>query len=197
MADDVGFLDDIGSDKSSFSGSANPLSALFERYGKIFVDSTQRTLAQYVPDAETGKLYQSIAFDVQIVGKVWRFTIMMEDYWKFVDEGRKPGKNPPLKPIVEWINSKPSVKAKFNLTRNKQKLKRVKKLGDIKATPQVLSAAIAIQRTIGKRGTKATRFVSKNINEEVLQKIKDDIAIITSKNIKISVKQFMNAINKG
>lgn len=208
MADDFDFLEGIGSERGSFGGGS-PLSNVFEKNGTILIEALQKTLDQSVPDAETGKLYQSIAFDINIVGKVWRFSISMEDYWQWVNDGRKPGKKPPLKYIVDWIDSKPSVKAQIKSgkglikkrierkrkERTARKKRKMSTITDIKASKEVLGAAFGIMNKIGKKGIQPTHFVSKNINSEVIQKLKDEIASVTSKKIKISVKQLMESIN--
>lgn len=56
----------------------------------------------------SGKLIQNIKTDVKFKsGSVIQAVLYLEDYWKFVEEGRKPGKYPPPDKILEWIKIKP------------------------------------------------------------------------------------------
>lgn len=34
------------------------------------------------------------------------FELYLPDYWRYIDEGRQPGKPPPIKPLLEWARIK-------------------------------------------------------------------------------------------
>ena len=68
----------------------------------------------------------------------------------FVELGRKPGKMPPLKPIIEWVKIKKI--GGRGLGRNKKG--QFKSLGSAK----IKAIAIAVQRKIARKGTKG-RYV--------------------------------------
>lgn len=56
----------------------------------------------------TGKLIQNIKTDVKFNGTTIKAVLYLEDYWRWVEEGRKPGgKFPPPDKILEWIKVKP------------------------------------------------------------------------------------------
>ena len=116
-------------------------------------------------------------------GKYW-VDIEMEDYWKYVNDGRRPGRMPPIDKIAEWIRVKPiqpkpytytpSVKSlAFLIQRSIKREKgyappRIVLEGWIQKkhitpqertiTPSVESLAFLIARKIGKYGTKGTHF---------------------------------------
>lgn len=57
----------------------------------------------------TGKLARSIQDKVYQDGKgLWNLDILMEQYGVYVDKGigRGPGKQPPVQPLINWINQK-------------------------------------------------------------------------------------------
>lgn len=190
---DLSFLDDIGKKKLPNRGSE--LAMVFEKWGKLFVQKTQANLAARVKDAETGNLYQSIAFDVDIEGDSYTFKIIMADYWEYVDQGRKPGKKPPIKPIVEWIQNKPTLKAKLGLTNKKLKSQGTARLGDITARKPILAAAFGISVNIGKKGTKATKFFSDVVNDVSIELLERDLIRALGKEVEIGVRKiFVEAI---
>lgn len=75
----------------------------------------------------------------------------MEDYWKYVEYGRGPGKQPPIDKIEEWIRVKPIIPNPIN--------------GKIPDTRQL---AYLIARKIGREGTPAQHPLSDTMwSEEV------------------------------
>ncbi len=55
----------------------------------------------------SGKLYNSLQQIIQIDGDKYELDLRLEDYWKYVENGRKAGKWPPVDKIKEWIRIKP------------------------------------------------------------------------------------------
>ena len=71
------------------------------------------------------------------------FVIVMEDYWYYVDEGRKPGKFPPVNAIRNWILDKPVSFRPIN--------------GKI---PSLKQQTYLIGRSIAEKGTAGTDFTT-------------------------------------
>jgi hypothetical protein len=90
---------------------------------------------------KTGDLYNSIkvTFDKNNNEVV----VNMLDYWKFVNDGRKPGDYVPIKPLMKWIRSKG-----FNKNKQTGKFQKF----NIKGT------AFAISKNIFKFGIAPTYF---------------------------------------
>lgn len=136
-------------------------------------------------------------------GRYW-IDITMEDYWKYVNDGRKPGKMPPVEKIKEWIIIKPikpnlpSVKSLAFWIRGSIKKRKgyappvsalekwinnkglQRKLAE--NYPSVDSLAWAIAKKIAKNGTKGTNFldraveaVEKAFEDKIYNAIQDDI----------------------
>ena len=75
----------------------------------------------------------------------------LEDYWKYVEYGRGPGKQPPIDKIEEWVRVKPIIPDPIN--------------GKIPDTRQL---AYLIARKIGREGTPAQHPLSNTMwSEEV------------------------------
>lgn len=51
-------------------------------------------------------LYNDITTDIDIDGELINLTIELNDYWKYVDNGRNKGKFPPSNAIEKWIKDK-------------------------------------------------------------------------------------------
>ena len=55
----------------------------------------------------SGGLFDSVKAIIDYDGKSYEASLSMEEYWKWVEDGRGPGKFPPLDKIEEWIRIKP------------------------------------------------------------------------------------------
>ena len=82
------------------------LKEALETYGQVLEDTYREELADADAFA-SGRLFDSIKHIVQIDDKTIELSLELEDYWKYVEEGRAPGKFPPLGKIEEWIRIKP------------------------------------------------------------------------------------------
>lgn len=98
----------------------------------------------------TGKLIQNMKVDVKVGSYEMSAVLYLEDYWKYVEEGRRPGKRwPPRDKILEWIKIKPI-------------LPEPDKNGNL-PTPEQLS--YLIQRKIGISGITAGHQLATTIQE--------------------------------
>lgn len=109
--------------------------------GKEFVKQLQINLKNEGKYA-TGDLINSIGYQVVETANGWELEITSLDYLTYVDEGRKPGKMPPTKPIRKWIDDK-----KISVIGSKD------------------SAAFLIARSIGEKGIKPTNVIDKTIKQ--------------------------------
>lgn len=92
----------------------------------------------------SGRLEDNIGFEVNAKGSTLRVILDLEDYWRYVEHGRRPGaKWPPRKAIEEWIRVKPVIPRVIN---------------GIKPTER--SLAFLIARKISRDGIKATNALS-------------------------------------
>lgn len=93
---------------------------------------------------KTGNLYNSI--NVVYSKEQQEIVVTMLDYWQFVNDGRKPGKYVPIKPLMQWIRAKG-----FNKNKQTGKFQKF----NIKGT------AFAISKNIQKFGIAPTYFYDK------------------------------------
>ena len=87
-------------------------------------------------------------------------TFTANDYWYFVENGRKKGKRPPLEDILKWVRIKLQV-----------------------PTEEENSVAYLVARKIGLNGTKGTDVFSTNIKKAVITR--EEITEIIKRNIKL------------
>lgn len=133
----------------------NNLRNVLERYAEAWIKNAEANLMNNDSNA-SGALQRSMVLDdIVIDDKQMKVTIELEDYWYYVEHGRKAGKMPPIQPIIDWIESKPVPPKVEGLT--------------------VKQRAFAIARAIGKNGTKPRPFFEK-AKKQTWQQFKDDIA---------------------
>jgi len=118
---------------------------------------------------KNGKLDKTIQIDVKSVGEDYTITIRVEDYWKYIESGRKPGTFPNLGAIIKWI------RVKKILPRNSKEVKTEKQL------------AYLIGRAIKKRGIKPLplldKAIDKNVKDlykEMAKALQTDVEVILS-----------------
>lgn len=89
---------------------------------------------------------------VEVNGTTLSVSFNLEEYWKFVEYGRRPGKRPPITAIEEWVTLKPIIPDPIN--------------GRIPSTKQL---AFLISRKIGMEGTKAQRPLESAIYSDSME----------------------------
>lgn len=132
------------------------LKGAIKEFGDEFVKELVRQIIQADKKA-TGNLIKSLNYKLVEASNEIILQILSADYLKYVDEGRKPGKMPPVKKIIKW--------AEVRKISYKPKYKTIDQLG------------WAIAKSIEKKGIKPTN---------VIQKAKDKLLSNKSKIDKIS-----------
>lgn len=82
------------------------LKEALETYGQVLEEQYREQIANKDAFA-SGRLFDSIHHIVTVEDHTIDLSLSLEDYWKYVEEGRGPGKFPPLDKIEEWIRIKP------------------------------------------------------------------------------------------
>lgn len=131
------------------------------RLGRRWVAIIKQLLANNKPYAKiaTGKLIQTLDFETkQNQDGDWIIEIKSAqgdngfEYLKVVDQGRKPGKFVPIKPLLNWV--------------------RIKGMED--------GAAYAISKKIAKKGIKATFIIRQSVdqlfNPDTIVQLEEEIA---------------------
>lgn len=75
-----------------------------DEFGKLY----KAKLIAYNKKA-TGNLIESVNTTIEISGTTLKVVLHVADYYRWVEEGRKPGKFPPIAKIEKWIKDKPII----------------------------------------------------------------------------------------
>lgn len=145
-----------------------------ERVLKEYADSVGDTYRSYMQlggkDA-SGKLSQSAKAEVRHGGNRYEVVMHLEEYWKYVEYGRKPGKFPPPDKIREWVEIKPVIP-------------RPMKNGKL---PTVEQLSYLIGRKIAIKGIPPSPVLAtttRTLNEEFFDKIYEAIRLDVSNAVK-------------
>lgn len=79
--------------------------AEFDKYGASVVKEMRTRLFNNGSIASE-TLYNSLDYEIIDDKKGFELAFLLEDYYVYVDKGRRPGKFPPLKNIREWTRLK-------------------------------------------------------------------------------------------
>lgn len=147
-------------------------------------------------------LRQSITFNVKFKSDTEiTFKLELDEYYKFVDEGRKAGKRPYKKgvpfdqqPIFKWIVQKGLA---VHSTRHGDLTKAGsgKRLNKSRTTlrsmieTQRKSMAFLIARKIGKYGTKGTGFYKEVVNDSLFDDLREKLSQGFVKDVLIELKE--------
>lgn len=76
-------------------------------FGKFLVEEYKDQLILNDVNA-TDTLYNSVKLlPIKVTNGYFEVQLSLEDYWKYVENGRKAGKWPPISAIAKWIEIKP------------------------------------------------------------------------------------------
>lgn len=119
----------------------------------------------------SGKLSQ-FDTDFALEDNHFRIYFYLEPYWKWVEDGRPPGKMPPISAIEDWIRIKPIVPESRN--------------GKVPDTKQL---AYLISRKIGRDGYEGKKPMDRALHSfegrDIIERIKNElINIIINENIR-------------
>lgn len=133
--------------------------------GKELVEELARQIIQKDKIA-TGKLLKSLDYEVIETIKGFTIQILAEPYLMNVNDGRKPGKMPPIGKIESWVKAKP---IKF-------------------PGRSVRETSFVIAKSIARLGVVPTRIVDESI-KTVLQNVDSIIQAGLSKDIQNLLKK--------
>tara|TARA_S200002703_G_scaffold65796_1_gene56890 strand:+ start:164 stop:676 length:513 start_codon:yes stop_codon:yes gene_type:complete len=148
-------LEKFGDKNQAFNPSDDDgILRIVQNWGNELIAQMQNRLRSNKTNA-TSSLYESINPQIKGTQRGYRLTVLMEDYWQYVEDGRRAGKMPPIKNIYEWIRYKRPMQDKIQQSPDK-----------IAATK---SLAYVIARKIGQKGTKAQPFVTPSLKQVTTQ----------------------------
>lgn len=172
---------------------------LLEQYGESITDELKKSLIESGHTA-SNKLLQSITWNpiIKTAGGKMVLEIVIEDYYQFVNDGRKgkknrfsfdnkrlinpkkaPGKLPPYDPIAKWLPLKPGMSPK--------KLGFSVKAKGASQTENFKRLVNMIRWGIKKNGIEPTYFYTSVINKNLEKELKENISKSMGRAITIQV----------
>lgn len=133
------------------------INLILEQYGNIVIDNYRR-LSYQGDSVASGRLVNSLGSFVVSGEGTYELFLRLEDYWKYVEYGRGPGKFPPLEKIKEWIDVKPVIPTVYN--------------GKL---PTVDQLAYLIGRKIATEGIQPKNYLQNTLDELDLKPLEDAI----------------------
>ena len=114
-----------------------------------------------------GELYKTISYSVSTVKGGWVISVSLENYWKYIENGRRAGaKMPPVSAIENWIKVKQIIPHSITLKSGKTVI------------PTIPQLSFLIARSIGRRGIPPKPLFKNNFEaakQQFIQVIEDAI----------------------
>jgi hypothetical protein len=153
-------LEDIGKNFKDFTPSDNDgVTRIIQNWGNELIKQLQNNLLKNKSNASSS-LSQSITPEITQPATGYNLSIMMQDYWFYVENGRKPtqggGSGELYKNIYEWIQNKRDLQVNV-ISKSPDRIAATKSL------------AYVITRKIHREGTKARPFVSPGLKQVTTQ----------------------------
>lgn len=157
---------------------------MWENLSKVLEEYIIEVKAIYQDNLSTegkvasGDLLNNINYIIEKDDRQIEVSLKLEDYWKYVEYGREPGKFPPQDKIMEWIKVKPVLPRQIN--------------GKL-PTPEQLSFLIG--RKIAEEGIEPTNILEHSIetvNNRFEQKIMDAINDDISNMVDVVFSEYFN-----
>lgn len=126
--------------------------ALLNSFAQTIVNRYRDKISEYA----SGKLYKTIDYSITAQNDSYLVTINLEEYWKFIEKGRRPGaKMPPLSAIEKWIKIRKILPRPVTLKSGKQRV------------PTIPQLAYVIARSIARNGIAPRPFMRESINQTI------------------------------
>lgn len=153
-------LEEIGKNFKDFTPSDNDgVTRIIQNWGNELIKQLQNNLLKNKSNASSS-LSQSITPEITQPATGYNLSIMMQDYWFYVENGRKPtqggGNGQLYKNIYEWIQNKADIQSKI-ISKSPDRIAATKSL------------AYVITRKIHREGTKARPFASPALKQVTTQ----------------------------
>ena len=124
--------------------------ALLNSFAQTIVNRYRDKISEY----SSGKLYKTIDYTITSKSDSYLVTINLEEYWKFIEKGRRAGaKMPPVSAIENWIKVRKIIPRPVALKSGKQRV------------PTVQQLAYVIARSIARNGIAARPFMRESIED--------------------------------
>lgn len=124
--------------------------ALLSSFGNTLISRYREKIKEY----SSGKLYKTIDYTITAQNDSYLVIINLEDYWKYIEKGRRAGaKMPPVEAIENWIKVRKILPRPVALKSGKQRV------------PTVQQLAYVIARSISRKGIAPRPFMRESIED--------------------------------
>lgn len=82
------------------AGKRNRTKKILRKYSRLFANKYKQMLSN---SEDTGALINSVKTRVIVNDNEFGIEMTLLDYWKYIEEGRPPGKFPPVDKMIEWV----------------------------------------------------------------------------------------------
>ena len=120
------------------------LEEVLREYEAYLLEASKRNMPSYY------ELRNNIKFNLQVGDNFYEIVFAAPQYWKWAEDGRRPGKMPPVSAIADWVTRRKIVPYS-------------NKNGKLPTTNQL---AFVIAKKIGRDGTTGIHFLEKSIDEQ-------------------------------
>lgn len=126
--------------------------SLLNSFAQTIVNRYKDKISEYA----SGKLYKTIDYTITSQNDSYLVTINLEEYWVFLENGRRAGaKMPPVSAIENWIKVRKILPRPVTLKSGKQRV------------PTIQQLAYVIARSISRKGIAPRPFMSESINQTI------------------------------
>lgn len=166
---------------------ANTPREVLQDYSQKFIDAFHKSIERHNRMA-SGNLWQSVKAPVKVMGQKVVLEIRMDDYWRWVNDGRKAGsKQPPTAAMLKHIaNRRMNYKDIQNFYTNKKGLK-IKRKKPLQKDVALKTLAFLIGRKIKKKGIKPTHFADEVIESNLINEMEKELSISVGRMIKVEI----------
>lgn len=144
---------------------------ILEQYGNQIINDYRRLLYEGGSNA-SGLLGNSLVSRVNAEDGIYEVSLEIQDYWKYLEFGRKAGKFPNIDAIKKWIQVKPVTPTVYN--------------GKLPTLDQL---AYLISRKIARDGIEPRYYLTNTLIKLDLKPLEDGITRILETNIDNALRQ--------
>ena len=151
------------------------LEKVLNDFGKFLVEEYRDNLILEDKNASNA-LYDSVKYQVKTDKGRIEVNLSLLDYWKYIENGRKAGKWPPISAIEKWIEVKPILPRPM----------------DNGQLPTVQQLAFLISRKIGLEGIKPNPLLQKSVDsvmDSMMEFIEEAITKDLENNMELIFKE--------
>lgn len=140
---------------------------VLNEYAEMFIQLYRQKLNEEGINA-SNNLYNSITSNIEVDGSSFEVQISLEDYWYYVEAGRKAGKFPPVDSIRNWITAKKIIPQPYILPNGSQRIQNESQLSFL------IGRKISQQGIIGKHIFSLT---NEEVYKQFYNKIQEALAV--------------------